>query len=225
MVIFTRKLRRMWPLQMTVLAPPKDITTARFMHRTRKLLDIRHIWERLDIQWDLLQRRLPTLIPPALFGMSSTTGCFSTNTREAWNGKKTSTVGGDAWAVWNRCGNTPKNFFDQYKVDYSSIRWLFALLLWIRASLSTIWRTEQVDMDYNHGTYAPWDKRKGTDHKKHLPDIRDVPMQAWPGGSLHRAFYITNTSWLAANPGEFYFDSRAGERPTSLRSPHESLCA
>ena len=124
-IIFTRKQRRMWPLQMTVLAPPKDITTARFMHRTRKLLDIRHIWERLDIQWDLLQRRLMTAYPTGLIWDELYNRLFLNQYQGSMKWKEDEYSGRDTWAVWNRCDNTPKT-------SSTSIRWLFEYKVAIR---------------------------------------------------------------------------------------------
>lgn len=63
-----------------------------------------------------------------------------------------------------------------------------------------------------------------TDRKKYLPDVRDVPMQAWPGGSLHRAFYITSTFWLAANLRQTSLKSGLHLSGVHMRACARSLC-
>ena len=55
-----RANRHMWPLQMTSHAAANQLATDIFMRRERRRLQARHIWEKIQPNWPLIEERVWT---------------------------------------------------------------------------------------------------------------------------------------------------------------------
>ena len=55
-----RASRHMWPLQMTSHAATNQLATDIFMRRERRRLQARHIWEKIQPNWPLIEERIWT---------------------------------------------------------------------------------------------------------------------------------------------------------------------
>ena len=173
---WVQAIRHLWPLQMPAVGTVFDAPARVYMCRERRRLRARHIWERLDLNWPLLQERLFTQGPTGmkrhqLYNLLFCTdyqgtarwkeapyrGPGATQLRESWNQLKASFQA-------RRSNVAPptlemSDLFRAFEEKDAAVR-VQTQLDCIQEQEGQIWRT-----------------RKGTYRKKQLPDVRDVKME------------------------------------------------
>ena len=169
-----RTSRNMWPLQKTSHVMANQLATEIFMRRERRRLQARHIWEKIEPNWPMIEERVwtkqATGLPYEALFRRLFLHEYTEESRWLENSYK-----GPHWhwiqQQWKRC----QAWFAGQAVAQSPNQWVSTLYLH---------RLDQIDalswqwIDHHENLVEQvWHTQQGVFRRKRPPDVRDDPIR------------------------------------------------
>ena len=169
-----RANRHMCPLQMTSHAAANKLAIDIFMRRERRRLQARHIWEKIQPNWPMIEERVWTKHATGLPYQALYRRLFLHEYKEESRWLENSYKGPDGHWIrqqWKRC----RAWFAEQSTALFPSQWVSTLCLQ---------RLDQMDVlswqwiDYHERIVVQvWRTKQGVFRRKLPPDVRDDPMR------------------------------------------------
>jgi len=169
-----RTSRNMWPLQKTSHVMANQLATEIFMRRERRRLQARHIWEKIEPNWPMIEERVWTKQATGLPYEALFRRLFLHEYTEESRWLENSYKGPHSHWIqqqWKRC----RAWFAGQAVAQSPSQWVSTLYLY---------RLDQIDalswqwIDHHENLVEQvWHTQQRVFRRKRPPDVRDDPMR------------------------------------------------